>query len=59
MFSIAHEEVLVEITHEAPGSGEGDQHEPQVREFLLTCFLKLPTLIRKATRNFRDSDFEL
>ena len=36
MFSIAHDEVLVEITHEAPESGEGDQHEPQVHELLLT-----------------------
>ena len=53
MFSIAHEEVLVEITHEVPESGEGDQREAQVREFLLTCFLKLPTLILKATPNFR------
>ena len=32
MFLIAHDEVLVEITHEIPESGEGDQHEPQVRE---------------------------
>ena len=57
MFSIAHDEVLVEITHEAPESGEGDQHEPQVHELLLTWFLNLPTLISKATWNFRDSDF--
>ena len=35
-FSIAHDEVLVEITHEVPESGEDDQHEPQVREFFTT-----------------------